>query len=260
MSKQPWDTSSKNDGLGGFILFFGVFFGLIITLYSCDFEPSRISEVDEAAQPKDLRAYRFNKTPRFSGRRYQGKHWGRDQKWRSMGPYQMVAAMAILETRKEKDGSFCFACAENIVHTIINRASLDGDKLDDHVSKSIYQPVIEPYQYKVLARYVGTPAHKRLSEIAYKRHTGQIKDKINGATHYLVHSRVMVALQRKQPCKYWNWGPFKCNGKEGDNWTGYNPATKRYRNQVYIDRDHAFLAPQGKHTAGGDDPGVLPDG
>lgn len=259
MAKQPWDTNDKNEGLAGFVLFFALIIGLIISLYSCDFEPPKISEIAKkkpVTETQVSKGYEYKTPRRFSNRRFRGKNWGNDPTWRSLDQYQMVAAMAILETRKRKDGSFCFKCSENIVHTIINRASLDGDKLPAHVSKPIYQPVIEPYQYKMLARYVGTPAHKRLSVIAYKRHTGQIKDKINGATHYLVHSRVMVALQRKKPCKYWNWGPFKCKGRAGDNWTGYNPATKRYKNQVYIDSDHAFLAPAGKHSA----KTLLPDG
>lgn len=195
--------------------------------------------------------YHYRKPPRFSGRRYPGKYWGNDPKWNRLGPYQKAAAMAILETGKNKDGSFCYECALNIVHSMINRADMDGYELGRHVGRRIYQPVIEPYQYKVLARYVGTKEHKRLSEAAYKRATGQVEDRVDGATHYLVHPRVMVALQRREPCKYWSWGPFKCNGRPGANWTGYNPRTKKYRNQVLTDGDHAFLAPEGQHVAPG---------
>lgn len=241
----PWDMDDDPSGIFDFIMVVFILIGLIIAVRSCDFNsppkntPAKISKVSKV--------YHYKAPPVFSGKRYAGKHWGRDKTWRSMGKYQMVAAMAILETKKNKDGSFCFACSKNIVHTIINRAAFDNEstRLEDHVSKSIYQPVIEPYQYKVLSRYVGTKQHRELSKIAFQRHKGHIKDKVKGATHYLVHPHVMVSLQKKQPCKYWSWGPFKCKGKPGVNWTGYNPETKQYRNQVHSDQDHVFLAPKG---------------
>lgn len=245
MSKsQPWETSNDREGVLSFFVVVTLIVGLIIAIRSCNFEAPSTETKRQISK-----TYYYKTPPKFSGKRYAGKNWGYDKIWRSMGKYQMVAAMAILETKKNKDGSFCIECSKNIVHSIINRASLDGDKLEDSVSNKIYQPVIEPYQYKVLSRYVGSKEHKELSHEAFKRHTGQIKDRVKGATHYLVHSRVMVALQRKQPCKYWSWGPFKCNGKIGSNWTGYNPSTKRYKNQVLVDSDHAFLAPQGRHSA-----------
>lgn len=244
MSKNsPWEHEEPSN-FSGFLLSAGLLFGLITLLYSCDFKTAHPKK-----HPQISIKYLYNIPPKFSGKVYTGKNWGNDRTWRSMDKYQMVAAMAILETKKQKDGSFCIECSKNIVHSIINRASLDKMSLENSVSSSIYQPVIEPYQYKVLARYVGGRQHKELSHEAYKRHTGQIKDRVNGATHYLVHPRVMVALTKKKPCKYWNWGPFKCNGKPGDNWTGYSPSTKRYRNQVLVDSDHAFLAPQGRHSA-----------
>ena len=254
-TQSPWDMSDDHEGALNFFVMLLLTIGLIMLLRSCysddaNFKQNQKTTIQQRS-PTKTKSYIYKAPPKFSGKRYAGKNWGRDKTWRSMGPYQMVAAMAILETRKNKDGTFCFICSENIVHTIINRASLDGDKLAAHVSKPIYQPVIEPHQYKVLSRYVGTQEHKKLSEIAFKRHTGQIKDKVNGATHYLVHPRVMVSLQKKQPCKYWSWGPFKCKGKTGANWTGYDPSTKRYRNQVLVDSDHAFLVPQGKHSAKG---------
>lgn len=244
MSKNnaPWGYEEPSN-FSGILLSAGLFIGLIILLNSCDFSKKQT--------PKSVQkiSYSFKPTPQFSGKPYTGKNWGQDKTWRSMDKYQMVAAMAILETKKNKDGSFCIECSKNIVHSIINRASLDNTSLENSVSSAIYQPVIEPYQYKVLARYVGNKEHRELSYEAFKRHTGQIKDRVNGATHYLVHPRVMVALTKKKPCKYWNWGPFKCNGKPGGNWTGYSPSTKRYRNQVLVDSDHAFLAPQGRHSA-----------
>ncbi len=242
-NSNPWELKEERGSVFGYILIALILGGLIILFRSCEFKPNNLA-------PKAVKTtYTFKPVPKFSGKRYAGKNWGNDPTWRSLDQYQMVAAMAILETRKNKDGSFCTECSKNIVHSIINRASLDKDTLAESVSSKIYQPVIEPYQYKVLARYVGGKEHKELSFEAYKRHTGRIKDRVRGATHYLVHSRVMVALQRKQPCKYWSWGPFKCNGKTGVNWTGYNPATKRYKNQVIVDSDHAFLAPQGRHSA-----------
>lgn len=241
---QPWETSNDREGALSFFVVVALIVGLIIAVRSCDFETHPTE-----TKPKISKIYFYKTPPKFSGKRYAGKNWGRDKTWRSLDQYQMVAAMAILETKKNKDGSFCMRCSENIVHAIINRASLDGHSLTRSVSNKIYQPVIEPYQYKMLARYVGTKEHKKLTHVAFKRHTGQIEDRTNGATHYLVHSRVMVALNKKKPCKYWSWGPFKCNGKQGANWTGYNPATKRYKNQVLVDSDHAFLAPQGQHSA-----------
>jgi hypothetical protein len=243
-NSNPWELKDERGSVFGYFLIVLILGGLITLFRSCDFKPA-----DFSAKPVKVTSYKFKPVPEFSGKRFAGKNWGYDKTWRSMDKYQMVAAMAILETKKNKDGSFCIECSKNIVHSIINRASLDGDKLEDSVSNKIYQPVIEPYQYKVLSRYVGSKEHKELSHEAFKRHTGQIKDRVKGATHYLVHSRVMVALQRKQPCKYWSWGPFKCNGKTGSNWTGYNPSTKQYKNQVLVDSDHAFLAPQGRHSA-----------
>lgn len=243
----PWEYEEPSS-IKGLLLGIGLIVGLIMLLYSCDFSKKPVKKFVLKT------SYSYKPVPQFSGKPYTGKNWGNDKTWLSMDQYQMVAAMAILETKKNKDGSFCIECSKNIVHSIINRASLDNMSLKRSVSSPIYQPVIEPFQYKVLARYVDSQEHKELSHEAYKRHTGQIKDRVNGATHYLVHPRVMVALTKKKPCKYWNWGPFKCNGKPGDNWTGYSPSTKRYRNQVLVDSDHAFLAPQGKHSARRDSP------
>lgn len=245
--REPWETGVEYRRLvsGGVVIL--AFAGLIILLSGSI--KINVSGLKTGPTPV-AQDYVYKKPPVFSGRYYKGKNWSRDPTWRKLDQFQMVAAMAMLEVSKDGDGAIeCFECSVNIVHSIINRAHKEGQTLPQQVSRKIYQPVIEPAQYAALKKYVGTRQHKKLSQIAYDRATGKTSDQVSGATHYLVHPRIMVALHRKQPCKYWSWGPFKCNGRAGVNWTGYNIATKKYRNQVMQDDDHTFLAPEGRHSA-----------
>lgn len=245
---EPWENGPDFKQFLNSIIVLAAFLGLIVVLTGAvvNYTPPPSTAFKTPVKSD----YVFKPVAKFSGKYFAGKYWGNDQKWRSLGRFQMVAAMAMLEGSKNKNGSLkCFECSANIVHSIINRAHKDKQSLPDHVSSRVYQPVIEPAQYAALKKIVGSTHHKRLSKMAYNRVKGIDKDRVKGATHYLVHPRVMIALQKREPCKYWNWGPFKCGSKPGQNWTGYNAATGRYKNQVLTDQDHTFLAPEGRYVA-----------
>lgn len=163
----------------------------------------------------------------------------RDPRWQALTPYQRAAAMALMEA----DGTNP-ADARNALGAMINRARKGNVDLGHHVSQKIYQPTIEPSQQARLDRLLKHPEFGNLTTWAEKRYAGQEADPVNGATHFLAHPRVMLALEAREPGKYKNWGP------RGANWTGYNPATGEYRNQTFSDRSHAFLAPEGRHEFG----------
>lgn len=178
---------------------------------------------------------------RFSGAAPTG-YWGKDPAWRQLSAYEKAAAMALLEA-DAKDGRPDFASARNVLGAMINRADKGGEDLGEHVSKKIYQPTIEPAQYRRLQSIVQAPEFQALTRLAEARDTGQVDDWVDGATHFLAHEPVMEGLREKEPNKYKSWV----------GWTGYDKGGGKYSNPdgspVMRDRSHAFLAPEGRHTA-----------
>ncbi len=162
-----------------------------------------------------------------------------DQRWQSLTPYQRAAAMSLMEADKADPDA-----ARNALGAMINRARKSNVDLGWHVSQKIYQPTIEPAQQARLDRILRHPEFNNLTTWAQRRHAGEEADPVNGATHFLAHPKVMLALEAREPGKYKNWGP------RGANWTGYNPQTGQYRNQTHADASHAFLAPEGRYEFG----------
>lgn len=178
---------------------------------------------------------------RFSGPSPTG-YWGKDPAWRQLSSYEKAAAMALLEA-DATGGRPDFSSARNVLGAMINRADKMGEDLGDHVSKKIYQPTIEPAQYRRLQTIVQAPEFERLTRLAEARDTGQVDDWVDGATHFLAHEPVMEGLREEDPRKYKSWV----------GWTGYDKGGGKYSNPdgspVMRDRSHAFLAPEGRHTA-----------
>lgn len=176
--------------------------------------------------------------------------WTQQQIWQQLNPYQRAAAMAIMEA----DGRDPVA-ARNVLGAIINRSERTGDPLGDHVSKPIYQPTIELSQFARLPSILKSDQFREMTALAERRAKGQEGDWVNGATHFLAPERTMLALQRREPDKYHNWGPFRnSRGVPGSNWTGYDPEKGEYRGVIFRDNSHAFLAPDGPHSARQTDP------
>lgn len=163
-----------------------------------------------------------------------------DPRWQALNPYQRAAAMALMEADGADPNS-----ARNALGAMINRATKSGVDLGEHVGQRIYQPSIEPAQQARLDRIMKNPAFSDLTGWAERRARGQEADPVQGATHFLAPEKTMLALEAKEPNKYLNWGP------RGQNWTGYDPATGQYRGVVMRDSSHAFLAPEGAHSAPG---------
>lgn len=160
-----------------------------------------------------------------------------DPRWLALNPYQRAAVMALMEA----DGMNPQA-ARNALGAMINRAAKSGEDIGAHVSKPIYQPTIEPAQQARLDRIMRSGEFHDLTSWAERRAAGKEPDPVSGATHFLAPESTMLALERKEPTKYKNWGP------RGANWTGYDPATGQYRGVVMRDSSHAFLAPEGAHS------------
>lgn len=194
-----------------------------------------ILEEDKSPPTRGIRP--VSELPRFSGA-YSRGFWGDDPTWNQLNGVEKAAAMALLEADAKK-GRPDFESARNALGAMINRADKDSEDLGDHVSKKIYQPTIEPAQYARLARVVGSEEWKRLVQLATDRMDGKVDDWTNGATHFLAHPRQMLELEAKNPIKYRSWR----------GWTGFNSATGEYKNQVMTDASHAFLSPEGIHSA-----------
>lgn len=158
---------------------------------------------------------------------------GQDETWASLSPTQRAAAMALMEAdgRNSED-------ARNALGAMINRALKSGEDLGSHVSRSIYQPTIEPAQRARLGQLLSIPEFKALSQWADARLAGQEADPVNGATHFLAHEPVMERLTAREPNKYRSW----------KGWTGYSPETREYRDVLLRDKSHAFLAPEGRYV------------
>lgn len=158
-------------------------------------------------------------------------YWGNsDQLWLSLSGPQRAAAMALLEADARNP-----VHAKNALGAIINRAEAEGQPLEQHVSRSIYQPTIEDSQRARLNSIVQSPEFAQLVELAQARTGGHVPDWVNGADHYLAPPKTMLALEAREPDKYKDWGP------RGSNWTGYDPNTGQYGPKVFEDGSHHFL-------------------
>lgn len=157
-------------------------------------------------------------------------YWGNDPTWQNLNGPQRAAAMALLEADVGKNGINAND-AQNALGAIINRSEKENQPLDEHVSRTIYQPIIEDSQRQRLNQIVNSPEFGVLSRVAADRVAGKIPDWVNGADHYLAPPNTMLALEAKEPNKYKSWRE----------WTGYDPNTGQYKNVVLSDNSHQFL-------------------
>lgn len=158
--------------------------------------------------------------------------------WQSLDPASKAAAMALMEA----DGAD-IDDARNALGAMINRAGRSGEDLGAHVSRSIYQPTIEPAQERRLEKLLRTPQFAELKGWAERRMAGQEPDPVQGATHFLAPESTMLALESREPRKYRSWRQ----------WTGFDG--QAYRGVITRDKSHAFLAPDGTaDTSVSDDP------
>jgi hypothetical protein len=155
-----------------------------------------------------------------------------DKRWQGLTDHQKAAAMAIMEA----DGRDPEAQA-NILHAIINRANKGGEAIGAHVSRRIYQPVIEPAQQARLGRVLQDPRYGELAKEAEAVSSGSVPRR-HAETHYLAPERVMLGLEAREPNKYKSWRK----------WTGFDPATNSYRGVAFRDNSHAFLSPEGRYN------------
>lgn len=146
--------------------------------------------------------------------------------------------MALLEA-DQVGGKVDVESARNALGAMINRAARDGVDIGQHVSGKIYQPTIEPAQFARLSRVVGSPEHQQLMALYDGRVSGKEPDWVQGATHFLAPERAMLALEAGNPSKYRSWRQ----------WTKYDDATGEYAGVTLRDKSHAFLAPEGAHSA-----------
>lgn len=176
-------------------------------------------------------------------------YWGNNSHWKALPPVERAAAMALLEA-DQKAGKIDLEAARNVAGAIVNRAAKSGADIGEHVSKKIYQPTIEDAQFARLSKIIGSPEHKQMIDFVQRRMAGEEPDPVGGATHFLARESTMTALQRQNPDKYHNWGPFpNSRGRPGANWTGYDPQTGEYKGVITRDASHAFLAPEGPFSA-----------
>ncbi len=193
-------------------------------------------QLEPAATVQNVSAEREFNTYKGSG------YWGDDPSWQKLSNYEKAAAMALMEA-DVVDGRPDVGSARNVLGAMINRADRDGVDLGVHVSTRIYQPTIEPVQYSRLAKITKLPEFQALRNLAQQRDEGLVDDWVGGATHFLAHEPVMERLQAAEPGKYRSWV----------DWTGYKGNNGQYANPdgspVFRDRSHAFLAPEGRHSA-----------
>lgn len=155
--------------------------------------------------------------------------WARtNETWKGLTATQKAAAMALMEADKADIDD-----ARNALGAMINRAGKSGEDLGAHVSRSIYQPTIEPAQEGRLNRILQSPQFAELTAWADRRVKGEEADPVAGATHFLAPERTMLALESQNPSKYRSWRQ----------WTGFDG--REYRGVTMRDKSHAFLAPEG---------------
>lgn len=176
-----------------------------------------------------------------------GKIRGRVRGWtrynktfNQLNPYEKAAAIALMEADGKR-----YEDAKNAAGAMVNRAVKLKEDIGRHVSRSIYQPTIEPAQERRLGSILRSSAHKNLTQWIENRAKGLVPDPVKGATHFLAHPKVMLRLSNGvrwsaskggfvgNSRKYYSW-PL---------WTGYDPRTGTYKGQVFTDRSHAFLIP-----------------
>ncbi len=157
-------------------------------------------------------------------------YWGQDPVWQSLSGPQRAAAMALLEAETGPNG-ININDAHNALGAIINRSEKENQPLEQHISRSIYQPIIEDSQRQRLNQVLSSPEFNMLSQIATERSAGRIPDWVGGADHYLAPPSTMLALEAKEPNKYRSWR----------DWTGFDPNTGQYKNVVLSDNSHQFL-------------------
>lgn len=158
-------------------------------------------------------------------------YWGNDDPtWQRLTGPQRAAAMALLEAEVGQ-GGIDATSARNALGAIINRAESEGQPLSDHVSRRIYQPIIEDNQRSRLQSILQSPEFQELSTLAERRASGEVPDWVGGADHYLAPPQTMLALEAKDPRKYRSWR----------NWTQFDPETNQYGNVVMTDKSHHFL-------------------
>lgn len=165
-------------------------------------------------------------------------YWGNHPEWQRLSSREKAAAMALLEA-DQVGGKVDVDSARNALGAMINRAARDGVDIGQHVSGKIYQPTIEPAQFARLARVVGSPEHKQLMDLYDGRVSGREPDWVQGATHFLAPESTMLKLEAGNPSKYKSWRQ----------WTKYDDATGQYAGVTLRDKSHAFLAPEGAHSA-----------
>lgn len=167
------------------------------------------------------------------GLNLRGTWTARDPRWAALSPVQKAAAMSLMEADKMDITS-----ARNAAAAMVNRATKNKQDLGMHVSARIYQPTFEPAQQKRLDRILKSTQYQQMVQWIERYQAGLENDPTNGATHFLAHPRVMLALEAREPRKYRSWR----------SWTGFNQATGTYRNQTMTDTSHAFLAPEGRFS------------
>lgn len=165
-------------------------------------------------------------------------YWGNHPDWQRLSSREKAAAMALLEA-DNVGGKVDVESARNALGAMINRAARDGVDIGQHVSGKIYQPTIEPAQFARLSRVVGSPEHQQLMALYDGRVSGREPDWVQGATHFLAPEKTMLALEAGNPSKYRSWRQ----------WTKYDDATGQYAGVTLRDKSHAFLAPEGAHSA-----------
>lgn len=165
-------------------------------------------------------------------------YWGDNPLWQNLTGPQRAAAMALLEAEVGRDG-INVGNARNALGAMINRSIAEGQPIGEHVSRSIYQPIIEDNQYSRLNDVLQMPEFRELTNLAQQRLIGAVPDWVQGADHYLAPPQTMLALEAREPEKYKSWR----------NWTQFNPETGQYGNVVLQDDSHHFLKLYGDRPA-----------
>lgn len=165
-------------------------------------------------------------------------YWGNNPAWTKLSGRERAAAMALLEA-DNVGGKIDTDSARNALGAMINRAAKNNEDIGAHVSGKIYQPTIEDAQFARLSKIIGSPEHKQLMDLYDARTSGREPDWVNGATHFLAPEKVMLSLEAQDPQKYRSWRK----------WTGFDDASGEYKGVTLRDRSHAFLSPEGAHSA-----------
>lgn len=158
-----------------------------------------------------------------------------DPRWQKMGPDQKAAAMALLEVGADNPLD-----AIHVTGAMINRAQKERKPLGEHVGSSAYQPSFDDNAKARFDEVLASPHLDIVSDWVKRRQSGEYADPVNGATHFLMSPKDMLAQEKKNPSLYKDWGP------RGSNWTGYDPQANpdMYGYEVFADKSHRFLTPK----------------